>query len=72
MNGFAGIIKSEADRAQQVFNATALLSVLPESFSYDLSIGDRITDELIQEMISQEHIAQKKYAEMYNRQTRWN
>jgi len=55
-----------------VFNATALKSELPDTFSYNLSIGERITDKVIQEMIIQEHIAQKKYDEMYNQQTRWN
>ena len=71
-SGFANLVQSEAKKAQNTFDATSLVSELPDSFSYDLSIGERITDELIQEMIIQEHIAQKKYDEMYNKQTRWN
>ncbi|MBA4453211.1 MAG: hypothetical protein H2B03_08645, partial [Nitrosopumilaceae archaeon] len=44
---------------------------LGESFSHNISIGERITEEMYQEMIIQEHIAMKKLQEM-DRQTRWN
>ncbi|MDH3677078.1 MAG: hypothetical protein OEQ12_02110, partial [Nitrosopumilus sp.] len=71
-SGFGGIINYENQRALEIFNATSLLSELPSSFSHDISMSERITDQLIQEMIIQEHIAQKKYDEMYNKQTRWN
>ena len=71
-SGFEGKIQSEAQRAVTIFDASTLKSDLPESFSYDISIGDRITDEVIQEMIIQEHIAQKKMQELYEQQTRWN
>ena len=69
---FEGKIQSEAQRASKTFDASALKSELPASFTYDISIGDRITDEVIQEMIIQEHIAQKKIQELYEKQTRWN
>ena len=72
-SGFGGIMAYEKERASNVFDASSLLSELPESFAYSFpEYEDRITDEVIQEMIIQEHIAQKKYKELYERQTRWN
>jgi hypothetical protein len=70
-SAFGGIIQYEQNRALNVFDATALKSELPDSFVHDISIGERITDEMIQEMIIQEHIAQKKLEAM-DKQTRWN
>ena len=70
-SGFGGIIAYEQNRALNVFDATALQSELPDSFSHEISMSDRITDEMIQQMIIQEHIAQKKLEEM-DKQTRWN
>jgi hypothetical protein len=72
-SAFGGILMYENERALNVFNATTLVSELPDSFAYTFSeSGDRITDEMIQEMIIQEHIAKKKMEELYDRQTRWN
>ncbi|HUT05454.1 MAG TPA: hypothetical protein VMW74_02035, partial [Nitrosopumilaceae archaeon] len=71
-SGFGGIVNYEKERAANVFDATALISDLPDSFSIDMSIGDRITEEMIQEMIIQEHIAQKKLDIIMSQQTRWN
>jgi len=65
------MIDSEKLRALEIFNSSALQAELDESFSYDISIGERITEEVIQEMIIQEHIAMKKLQEM-DKQTRWN
>ena len=70
-SGFGGVIDYEKYRALGIFNSTALQAELGESFSHDISIGERITEEMIQEMIIQEHIAMKKLQEM-NKQTRWN
>jgi len=70
-SGFGGMIDSEKLRALEIFNSTALQAELGESFSHDISIGERITEEMIQEMIIQEHIAMKKLQEM-DKQTRWN
>jgi hypothetical protein len=63
----------EKQRALNVFNSNTLISELPESFSYAYpEIGERITEQMIQEMIIQEHIALKTIDEMYGAQTRWN
>ena len=70
-SGFGGVMDYENLRAQSVFNSTALQAELGESFSHDISIGERMTEEMYQEMIIQEHIAMKKLQEM-DRQTRWN
>jgi hypothetical protein len=70
---FGGVLKYESERALNVFNSTNFISELPDSFAYSFSeSSERITDEMIQEMIIQEHIAQKKFEELYNKQTRWN
>jgi hypothetical protein len=72
-SGFGGVLMYEKERATNVFNATALVSELPESFAYSFSeSGERITEQMIQEMIIQEHIAQKTLYEMYGKQARWN
>jgi len=62
----------EQERALDVFDATALVSELPESFAYLFPEStERITEQMIQDMIIQEHIAQKVLEEMF-KQTRWN
>jgi hypothetical protein len=72
-SAFGGVVNYENERALNVFDATALISHLPDSFAYDFPEShDRITDEMIQEMIIQEHIAKKKMEELYDKQTRWN
>ena len=71
-SGFGGVINYEQQRALNVFNATALVSELPESFAYIFpESGERITEQMIQDMIIQEHIAQKVLEEM-DKQNRWN
>jgi len=70
-SGFGGIIAYEQNRATAIFNATALVSELPDSFAYVFpETGERITEQMIEEMIIQEHIAQKVLEGMY-KQTRW-
>ncbi len=71
-SGFGGVILSEQQRAANVFDSTEYQAVLGESFGYDISISERITQEMIEEMVIQEHIAQKKIQELYERQTRWH
>jgi hypothetical protein len=72
-SAFGGMLNYENERALNVFNSTTLVSELPDSFAYQFPEShDRITDEMIQEMIIQEHIAKKKMEELYDRQTRWN
>ncbi len=58
-SGFGSILKHEKQRALQVFDATSVLSQLPDSFSHDISIGERINDEMREKMKEQEQIAQK-------------
>jgi hypothetical protein len=58
-SGFGGVLKYENERALNVFNATSLLSQVPDSFSHDISVGERITDEMKNKMEEQEQIAQK-------------
>jgi len=71
-SGFGGIIAYEQNRALDVFDATTLVSELPASFAYIFPEShERITDEMIQEMIIQEHIALKVLQDM-DQQTRWN
>jgi hypothetical protein len=72
-SAFGGVLNYEKERALNVFNSTTLVSELPDSFAYQFPESvERITDEMIQEMIIQEHIAKKKMEELYDRQTRWN
>jgi hypothetical protein len=72
-SAFGGMLNYESERALNVFNSTTIVSELPDSFAYQFPEStDRITDEMIQEMIIQEHIAKKKMEELYDRQTRWN
>jgi len=71
-SGFAGIIAYEQNRALDTFDASDIASELPDSFAYVFpEAHERITDEMIQEMIIQEHIAQKLLDEM-DVQTRWH
>jgi len=58
-SGFGKVLKYEKTRALNVFDATSLLSQLPDSFSHDISIGERINDEMRGKMKEQEQIAQK-------------
>ena len=71
-SGFAGVILDEQTRAKHMFDSSKYQSVLGESFGHDISIGERITQEMIEEMVIQEHIAQKKMQELYDKQTRWH
>ncbi|MFB5607947.1 MAG: hypothetical protein ACE5RI_09735, partial [Candidatus Nitrosomaritimum yanchengensis] len=71
-SGFGGIISYEQNRALDVFDASQYLSELPESFAYIYpESGERITDELLQEMLLQEEIAKGILAEM-DKQNRYN
>ena len=71
-SGFGGIIAYEQNRALETFDSSELVSELPASFAYIFPEShERITDEMIQEMIIQEHIALRVLQEM-DQQTRWN
>ncbi len=58
-SGFDKVLNYEKTRALNVFNATSLLSQLPDSFSHEISIDERITDDMKEKMKEQEQIAQK-------------
>ena len=59
-SGFGGIIAYEQKRALEVFDSSEFISHLPESFAYIFpETGQRITDEIKQEMILQEQIAKE-------------
>jgi len=69
-SGFGGIIVYEQNRALDIFDATSLVSELPDSFAYIYpETGKRITDVMIQEMLVQEEIAKRILNEM-DKQTR--
>jgi len=54
---FGEIIDYEQVRASKIFNSNKITSKIPESFSYDFSIGPRINEEMKSEMLEQEQIA---------------
>ena len=58
-SGFGGVLEYEKDRALKIFNATTLLSPISDSYSIEISIGERITDEMKVKLLEQEQIAQK-------------
>ena len=69
---FGKIIQYEQNRALDVFNASQYASELPESFAYIYpESGERITDELLQEMLLQEQIAEGILEQM-DKQNRYN
>jgi len=63
-SGFGGIVNYEKTRATQVFDATKLISELPDSFGYHFEFKDRINDEVKQQMQDQEQIAKGILEEM--------
>ncbi len=71
-SGFGGVLKYTQDKAADVFDSAALQKELPESSTIEITISERMTEQMIQNMIIEEHIAQKKFEEMYNQQTRWH
>jgi len=58
-SGFDKVLNYEKTRALNVFNATSLLSQLPDIFSHDISNDERINDDMKGKMKEQEQIAQK-------------
>jgi hypothetical protein len=64
-SGFGGIIDYEQDRATDVFDSSELISELPESYAYIFpESGQRVTDEMLQEMQLQAEMAQGILDEM--------
>ena len=69
-SGFGGIIAYEQKRATDVFDATKLISELPESIAYLYpESGERIDKEMKEKMLEQEKIC-LKYLEQIDKQAR--
>jgi len=70
-SGFGGIIAQEQQRATAVFDASELISELPDFTSYSPpKISERIEKEMKEKMLEQEQIC-LKYLEGTNLQARW-
>jgi hypothetical protein len=64
-SGFGGILAYEQDRATDVFDSSKLIAELPESFAYIYpQTGERVTDEMLEQMQLQAEIAQSILDEM--------
>lgn len=57
---FGKVIADEQERALSVFDSSNLVSELHDSFSIDMVIGERITDEIKEKMLKEEKIAKLK------------
>jgi len=70
-SGFGGIIAYEQKRATDVFNATKLISELPESFAYQYQeSGERIDKKMKEKMLEEEKEC-LKYLKESTKQARW-
>ena len=70
-SGFGGVMAYELKRATEIFDATELISELPDFIPYSPPIiSDRMTDEMKAKMLEQEEIA-KKIIEESKVQARW-
>ncbi|MDH3677617.1 MAG: hypothetical protein OEQ12_04865 [Nitrosopumilus sp.] len=58
-SGFYGVIQHETEKAMKVFNATSLISKIPDSYTLETSDHERITEEIKETMKEQDQIAQK-------------
>ncbi len=69
-SGFGDVVLSEQERAKAVFDASKLVSELPDSFAYVFpEPHERITDEILQIMYEEEQKC-LKYLEEQDKQTR--
>jgi len=69
-SGFGGIIAYEQERATAVFDASELISELPDYFSYTPKISERIDEEMKAKMLEQEKEC-LKYLDDSDKQARW-
>ena len=69
-SGFGGIIAYEQKMATKLFDSSYLISKLPDSFAYNYTNSDRVTDEMKYMMLVQEQIARKNLEAKYV-QARW-
>jgi hypothetical protein len=68
-SGFGSLLDYEKNRATAVFDASLLISELPDSFGHHVVISERIDEEMKQEMLLQEEIA-KEILEQVNKPSR--
>ena len=66
---FGKIVDSEKQRASQIFDATALLAELQDSFGHQIVIADRLDDNMKQKILLQEEIAQELFDKWYRIKT---
>lgn len=67
---FGTVIEYEQMRATELFDSTSLISKLPETFAFDLSISEkRINDKIKRAMTEQEQIAHQYLEDTF--QARW-
>jgi len=53
-SGFGEKIEDEEIRALEIFDSSKIISKVPGTFSYKIGIGERMTEELRQQMLYQE------------------
>lgn len=70
-SSFGGIIAYEENRATKVFDSSDFISDISDSYAYEFSSKERITDEMKEVMFEQEQIA-IKYLEDSQVQARFN
>jgi hypothetical protein len=63
---YGKIIKYEENRASKVFNANKLISELPDSFGYKIEMKERMSQEMKQNMQTEEQIAKNVLDSMDN------
>ena len=63
---FGKIVTYEANRAVQIFDSTQLMAELEESFAHQMTLTDRMNDEMKQKMLVQEQLAQELFEKWYN------
>ena len=62
---FGGLIEKEQEKALHFFNSTKLISELPDSYTIDIIIEERMGDKLKEKMLEQEAIAKKIIEESF-------
>jgi len=67
---FGLVLNYEKARAEKTFDASKILSKLPDTFHYDFKITERINDEVKNQMKIQEQLA-KRILDESNKQTRY-
>jgi hypothetical protein len=63
-SGFGGILDYEQNRATQVFDSTKLISDLPDSFGYHFDMTERFNEQMMQDMLEQQELANSILEEM--------